>query len=115
MGQGDADAAAAGLAALTVRISRRGAVTTLTLSGELDLANAEAVRRAAARLAADGCDEVEVEASELAFLDAAGLGALVHLQQQVAQHGGHLHVTGLRPFQRRVIALARLDGLLGVS
>lgn len=99
---------------LTVSLRRQGGRTTVSLAGDLDVASAETVRRVAARLAGEGCADVEVDASGLRFLDAAGLGALVHLRLLVGRGGGRLSVTSLPPFQRRVVALAHLEGVLGV-
>src|SRR3954447_18907099 len=66
----------------------------LTVRGELDVMSSRAVRRAVEGALADGTQDFSVDASEVTFVDAAGLGAFVRLRNAALARDGKLTFVG---------------------
>jgi anti-anti-sigma factor len=92
--------------------------TTVRLVGEIDLATKPevlgALDTAVARSRLDG-HVVEVDLSEVSFIDATGVGCLVRALGALRQFDGGLVLTGARPNVRRVLELLDLDHLCSVA
>ncbi|MGH8980983.1 MAG: STAS domain-containing protein [Acidimicrobiales bacterium] len=78
--------------------------------GELDLADAE---RAEQALVAVAGSSVVLDLSGLRFLDAAGLGAIVHASERIEAEGGALRTRGASGIVRRIFEVTSLCHLLG--
>jgi anti-anti-sigma factor len=84
--------------------------TSARLSGELDLAAVADVGRRL--LEVDG--DVELECSELTFIDAAGLRLLVAIHRRCDDRGATLAIVNPARCVVRLLALTGLDGVLTV-
>ena len=62
-----------------VRIERQDGIVVAALTGEVDMSNATSVRQRIADFVLPADDAVIVDVSELAFMDSAGLHALIEL------------------------------------
>lgn len=83
------------------------------LSGELDLASAEDIRRAGwAAIKVAGPDMV-IDMSGVTFLDCNGLDALIELRDQVRAGGGHLTLVGATRQVQRLLDLTRVADSFG--
>ena len=91
-------------------------LTELTLHGELDLSNADRVRRVVDLAAsAWGCSVVAVDLRDVTFIDCSGIRALVDAHNRLNDLSSHLWVTGLSPQVSRLLKLTGADSLLGVA
>ncbi len=93
-------------AALSVR--RRDGYTIVTISGEIDIACAPALREQLLGLLRPGASRLVVVLSRVTFCDASGLAVLVGVARRVGLLGGVLRLAALGP---RVSAVLRLTGL----
>jgi anti-anti-sigma factor len=93
----------------SIRSAARGRVHSVRLRGELDLAYAQAVGEA---LRAARCSTLEVDLTELTFLDAAGLSAVVSARAEVMARGCHVRVVGASGIVRQVFTVTGLGGVL---
>lgn len=84
----------------------------MAVAGELDLAS---TRELEARLRqGDVADsDLDMDLSELSFIDASGLHALVTAQRGAVQRGHRLSVTRTSPPLERLLALTGARDLLG--
>ena len=62
-----------------VRFEREGGIVIAVLTGEVDMSNATSVRQRIGESVTPDDDAVVVDMSELAFMDSAGLHAMVEL------------------------------------
>jgi anti-sigma B factor antagonist len=90
-------------------------VITLTVSGEIDLANATRLRRAfEAELEGPSVPpELHAELSGLRFMDCAGLAALLRGRARALARGSRLRVISASPFLGRLFEVAGVSGLFG--
>jgi anti-sigma B factor antagonist len=86
--------------------------TVVTLTGDLDVATAEALGERLASLVNAGTTRIVVDVSDLAFCDASGIGTLVGAAVRAARHGGWLRIAAAGPLLRRIIEITRLTHTL---
>lgn len=84
------------------------------LRGELDVAAAPLLCAELDALVAGGNSRLILDLDAVEFLDAAGLGALVHVRGTALEHAGWVRLARVRPAAQRVLRLARLAGVLPV-
>ena len=95
---------------LTTTVVRRdGASAVVEIGGEIDVHTAGELRTVLLSLADEGHTHIVADFSGVRFCDAAGLGALVAANNRVREHGGALRLTNVRPAQRRILQITRLD------
>jgi anti-sigma B factor antagonist len=83
----------------------------LALSGDLDFDTAADLTG----LTLDaGYRRLDVDLSELAFIDSSGLAALVRLQRQVEGADAVLRVVALTPYLRNLMRMTGLDKLFSL-
>lgn len=87
----------------------------LRLVGELDIATADQLCGLTAALSAKDLANLCLDLTDLEFLDAAGLRALLATHTLVTGHGGRLVLTGLRPLARQMLRITGLHDVLIVQ
>lgn len=100
----DAEEARA-LSDFSVRVNAAGAVVTVVLAGELDLAEADGLWEQLSPLITRGCTML-VDCSAITFLDSAGLSTLLRLAHWARSVDARFRLTALSPSARRVLQLA---------
>lgn len=90
-------------------VRRDAEVTRVRLRGEVDLAVADEL--ATTLIDLDGAT-MEVDLSQLDFIDAAGIGAIVRVNNHLRGAGHSFVLTGAHGPVRRVFELVDLGGLL---
>ena len=98
--------------ALTTRIDARNGVTTIALSGELDLATVSILNDQLSALERDGCAAVLLDLRELSFIDSSGLSALVRAYKRAGANGHRFLLVGASPFARRLCEMTGTQFLL---
>lgn len=91
----------------------RGCVV-VWLRGELDVAEAAAAREFFAAVMAQGPRHVVVDVTDLVFIDAAGVSALIAAARMAAETGGWVRLVDASPMLRRILRIVRLTGVLPV-
>jgi anti-sigma B factor antagonist/stage II sporulation protein AA (anti-sigma F factor antagonist) len=95
--------------ALRISVNRREDGVAVSLSGELDLAEVERIRRRMRKVDEERPEVLYVDLRRLSFLDSSGLQALVEIDGQARADGRRaVFVRGDRAVQR-LFELTRLD------
>lgn len=81
---------------------------TLSITGEVDVANSPELREALYSLIDRGVTNVIVDASGMDFIDSSGLGVLVGALKHIRDCSGDLVVRSLQPATRRVFEVTGL-------
>ena len=87
----------------------------LRLAGEMDVATAGHLTEVVRSLPADRLAQVRLDLSGLAFVDAAGLTALLQVEALVRAHDGRLTLHGPSPLILRLLAITGLTGLFDID
>lgn len=89
-------------------VDRRNGAIVVSLTGELDLYNAEEVRRALLDTLADGPELLVVGLAEVTFIDSTALGVLIEARSRMTERSGfRLAAPGLEV--RRALEVSGLD------
>jgi anti-sigma B factor antagonist len=103
------DGDAASLRRDPVSASRReGDAAIVELAGELDLYNAEEVREALVRAAADGPERVVVDLSGVEFIDSTALGVLIEGRSRLPDRAAFI-LAAPQLETRRALEISGLD------
>ena len=84
-------------------------------SGELDLASAGCLWRAITDALRLRCADINVNLTDLTFMDCSGIYVLLRGRRAASENGGRLRLTSVSPAVERVITLARVGTLLRAS
>lgn len=93
---------------LTVAVQHLDGHAEVLLIGDLDYASAPDLRRALDQLIIEGHRDLRINVSALAFLDAAGIGALTDIRVRLAKLHGRLSLRGVRGIPRRALTACGL-------
>lgn len=93
-------------------VARSAGVVTVTLEGELDLANHAPFGELLAKITSTKPVSVVVDLSQLTFLDSSGIRCLIAAARDASADDIRLVVRRPRPAVRRVIEVCGLDELL---
>jgi anti-sigma B factor antagonist len=88
-------------------VDRRDGAVVLSLTGELDLYNAEEVRGALLDACAGEPDLLVVDLEEVRFIDSTALGVLIEARSRMANGSFRLAAPGLET--RRALEVSGLD------
>jgi anti-sigma B factor antagonist len=97
---------------LQAEVDAEAHAAVVTVSGDLDIAAAPALRTNLADLMGGGVRRVEISLEGCTFLDSSGLGALLWASHRLAAAGGELVVTGAHGAPARTMALAGVDHVI---
>ena len=90
------------------RIARNGAGVTLAISGEIEIANAEAFTNEVHSLIEGADDQVALDLQNCLFIDSTGIRALMVLAQEQQARGRKLKLSGVTGEPLRVLGLSGL-------
>jgi anti-sigma B factor antagonist len=99
---------AGAMAELSVTVQYLDGRADIAVVGELDISTTALLRSRLERLILAGHRQLRINASGLRFLDAAGIGVLVQIRNQVEELGGFLLLHSLQNLPLRLIELCGL-------
>ncbi len=99
---GDADSS------LTVRADYTGGITRLVASGEIDASSANTFEAAANQALDEHPSSIELDLSEVYFIDSSGLRAIIALNKRAKQMDIETVLDGLSPAAKRVLEITGL-------
>jgi anti-anti-sigma factor len=82
------------------------------LDGDLDIASSAPLVQHLSALPSQGCTQIVIDLTRLAFCDAAGLGAFIRVRRLAAARGGWLRIAGAQPRMTRIMGIACLTTTL---
>jgi anti-sigma B factor antagonist len=94
--------------ALDITVRHERGVVIAAVTGDVDISTVTQLRECLFELADSG-ETLIVDLNRIAFIDSAGLGALVGAARRAAAHGGSLHAVCSRAPTRRLLWLTGVD------
>ncbi|HEX6580964.1 MAG TPA: STAS domain-containing protein [Actinomycetota bacterium] len=98
--------------ALTTRIDARNDVTSIALSGELDMATVPILNDQLTALEQDGSKVILLDLRDLNFIDSSGLHAFVQAYSRSQQNGHRFLLVGASPIAQRLFEITGTEFLL---
>jgi anti-sigma B factor antagonist len=80
----------------------------LRIAGELDLSSGQQFGDALAQAQRDGCRQIELDLSEVSFLDSQALGILLSARRRMTGADQEIVLVGVRPSLRKIFDLTGL-------
>lgn len=87
----------------------------VSIVGELDVASSPDLERELLAVLSSGSKNLVVDTSEVAFIDASGIGVLISAARLARERGGQLALRHPSEATCRVVDLVGLDGALAVE
>lgn len=97
---------------LTVQIVHDASRTRLVASGEIDAASARTFDAAAAQALAEHPECLDIDLTDVDFLDSSGLRSIIALTNKTRDRRIHATVSGMSPAARRVLEITGLIEML---
>jgi len=89
--------------------------TILALSGEIDLATADAAAERGIEALESAQDELVIDLGDVTFVDSAGLTALVRIRKTALGDGKRVLVISAQPYLQRAFELTGLANAFGMT
>lgn len=82
---------------------------TITVTGEVDISNADRLREAINFALEQPTEEIQLDLAQVAYIDSTGIGVLVGAAHHAAGHGKGFSVVNAQPGVMRVAQLLGVD------
>lgn len=101
---------------LQLEYLRQDGKVVVRILGEVDLASAPVLREALIELI-DGQGNlfVQLDLENMSFIDSTGIGVLIRALRSVRQKGGDLTLANCRPSTLRILEIAGLTAIFGLT
>jgi len=102
--------------AVNLSYGERYGWTVVQVTGEVDISGVSALRERLQRLIAEGCHQIVVDISRLAFCDSTGFAVLVATRRLLVARGGRLRLAlpGPEVHTRKVLSAFGIERLFEV-
>lgn len=91
------------------------AISTVNLSGEIDLNRSSEVSDLLKPLIESKLPAINIDFSEVRYIDSSGLAVLIDALQNIQAYGGKLSLSGMQKNIRAVFQIARLDQVFTIT
>ena len=96
---------------ITIRATRDGSTAIVAASGEIDLSSVRELRTAVTA-AAENCDRLRLDLTEVEFIDSTGLGGLLELRSTLRARNVTLEIVAGDGPVRQAVEITGLSELL---
>ncbi|MCW1927657.1 STAS domain-containing protein [Bhargavaea beijingensis] len=100
---------------LQVDLREENSVQHFKVVGEIDAFTAPVLREKLSELTVQQGVKVEIDLSDVEYMDSTGLGVFVGYFKQVKESGGHVKITGLSPRLKRLFDITGLDEVMDIE
>jgi anti-sigma B factor antagonist len=90
-------------------------VTTIQVSGDINVYSASVLGEAIQSLIADGVRSIVIDLSAVQSIDSSGLGTLVGNARSMASAGGSISLNGVTDRLRRTLTITNLDRYFSIG
>jgi anti-sigma B factor antagonist len=101
--------------ALSIVTSVNGESRVIRVSGEVDVSNKDELNAAIASAQSEGTQEVEVDLSEVSYIDSSGIGVLVAAAHRATDEDRRFFVSHPQRNVARVLSMLGMGAELGLA
>ena len=88
---------------------------TISVSGEIDISNADGLRNAIDLALEQPTDEVKLDFAQVSYIDSTGIGVLVGAAHHALDHNKRFSCVNAQPTVMRVVQLLGVDKEISIS
>jgi anti-sigma B factor antagonist len=100
---------------LTIDLNENDKVVDVKVNGEIDAYTAPKLKDALASSAEEQDVVMNVDLSEVSYMDSTGLGVFVGLFKTIKANGGQLYLTGLSERLKRLFDITGLGDIMNIN
>lgn len=100
---------------LQVELLEKGRFQCFKVFGEIDAFTAPMLKERLASVQNTPDLQVELDLSEVAYIDSTGLGVFVGFYKALKENGGYVKITGVNARLRRLFEITGLDTILDIE
>ena len=100
---------------LQVKLLEENSVQRFIIVGEIDAFTAPVLRERLATVEKEPGLQVELNLSEVAYMDSTGLGVFIGFYKAVTANGGHVKITGVNARLKRLFEITGLDEVMNIE
>ena len=101
--------------ALSIATSVNGETRVIRVSGEVDVSNKDELNTAITNAQLEDAQEVEVDLSEVSYIDSSGIGVLVAAAHRATDSDRRFFVSHPQRNVARVLSMLGMDAELGLA
>lgn len=99
---------------MDLREAKKGDLTLLYVSGEIDIITSPTVRKLCDKLIKDGVKKIILNLEKVTYIDSSGLATLVEMLQRLRGSGGKIKLTNLSTKVRSLFEITKLEKLFEI-
>lgn len=99
---------------MEIKVNKKGKVAILRCSGTLDADTMAVFKKHTSDLFNEGVVKLVLDATDLAFIDSMGLGAIISVMRRVREKDGDIKICGLNHDVEQIFEITRLNKLFDV-
>lgn len=79
------------------------------LVGELDIYHTPAFKEKTSKIYSEKPMDIEIDGTDLDYVDSTGLGAFIHLLKQAKKNGHKIYLINIKPNIKKLFVITKLD------
>lgn len=100
---------------MAFNLTTQGRTLTVSLMGSVDLSESAAIKEASESQMNSDITQLWVDGGALTYIDSSGVAALLYLRKLATRYNAAFAISSMSEAGRRVIELAKLQGILGLG
>jgi len=100
---------------LQIDIEKGSELTTVFLSGEIDIYTAPKLKEQMIRLLEEPGTTVEVDLEDVGYMDSTGIGTFVNALKVSNMNGSHLRLVNMQDRVLRLFSITGLDEIMDIN
>jgi len=100
---------------MSFSIVHSGSTLLVSMTGSVDLSESSQIKDNFEKLMSPDIIEVALDASQIQYIDSSGVASILYINKICSSSGKKFIVKSISESAARVISLAKLDSILGIS
>jgi len=100
---------------MSFSIEQNGSTLLVLMSGAVDLSESSLIKDNFEKLMSPEINEVTLDGSQIEYVDSSGVASILFINKLCSKSGKRFFIKSISESAARVISLAKLDSILGIS
>lgn len=99
---------------MNIKVVSEGALTTVTMSGSIDIAGSESLKKTFNQIVESPAMEVELDFNDVTFVGSSGIGKLLLFYKKFTGKGGKIRISRVNKEIAALFKAVKLDKLFHI-